>query len=169
MDRRGLASGSNDVVEGSSFWCIFFHTSYCRQWVLVVVSEIFCGHRRRRRRDSKFSVGCENRRRHRLGLGLFLWSSEDWMQKKDRNQRRPGRRRAEDVAWRVTQCPLLFHFPIDFGGTAHSNWQQQNREARACRRAPVPGPAAASRPPLAITVKRERVINHLDRLVVQDD
>jgi len=58
-------------------------------------SEIFCGHRRR---DSKFSVGCENRR-HRLGLGLFLWSSEDWMQKKDRNQRRPGRRRAEDVAW----------------------------------------------------------------------
>jgi len=118
MDRRGLASGSNDVVEGSSFWCIFFHTSYCRQWVLVVVSEIFCGHRRRR--DSKFSVGCENR--HRLGLGLFLWSSEeDWMQKKDRNQRRPGRRRAEDVAWRVTQCPLLFHFPIDFGGTAHSN------------------------------------------------
>jgi len=89
-----------------------------------------------------------------LGLGLFLWSSEDWMQKKDRNQRRPGRRRAEDVAWRVTQCPLLFHFPIDFG-ELHTAMQQQNREARACRRAPVPGPAA-SRPPLAITVERER-------------
>jgi len=160
MERRGLASGSNDEVEGSSFWCIFFHTS-CRQWVLVV-SEIFCGHRRRR--DSKFSVGCENRR-HRLGLGLFLWSSEDWMQKKERNQRRPGRRRAEDVAW-VT-VSITFSFSNRFWGNCTA-MQQQNREARACRRAPVPGPAA-SRPPLAITVERERVINHLDRIGVQDD
>merc|ERR1719423_551119 len=104
----------------------FFHTS-CRQWVLVVVSEIFCGHRRRR--DSKFSVGCENRR-HRLGLGLFLWSSEDWMQKKDRNQRRPGRRRAEDVA-RVT-VSITFSFSNRFWGNCT---QQCNSKIE--RRAPA--------------------------------
>jgi len=129
MERRGLASGSNDVVEGSSFWCIFFHTSYCRQWVLVVVSEIFCG-RRRRRRDSKFSVGCENRRRHRLGLGLFLWSSEDWMQKKDRNQRRPGRRRAEDVA-RVTNNVHYFFTFQSILGELHTAIGNSKIERRA--------------------------------------
>jgi len=130
MDRRGLASGSNDVVEGSSFWCIFFHTS-CRQWVLVVVSEICCGHRRRRRRrDSKFSVGCENRR-HRLGLGLFLWSSEeDWMQKKDRNQRRPGRRRAEDVA-RVTVSVHYFFIFQSILGELHTAIGNSKIERRA--------------------------------------
>jgi len=128
MERRGLASGSNDVVEGSSFWCIFFHTSYCRQWVLVVVSEIFCG--RRRRRDSKFSVGCENRRRHRLGLGLFLWSSEDWMQKKDRNQRRPGRRRAEDVA-RVTNNVHYFFTFQSILGELHTAIGNSKIERRA--------------------------------------